>query len=231
MKTPDAESEAPALISTRKPRDEERIRNTIPVPTSAREPPTMTSFIPVDIPQSSKVGQQRQQISELQFDKIPLPSSFVCWKIRFNNQVTTCSDFPSEAMLWIKEVEMGDSMDELKSSRSTARKDFPNFELLDSRIASALQKIIQNSHFKKKVSLEEQKAQKRRLVSTTKTDRLHDLRLFLRVTGAHDTVLDYGGLLINHSSQRRGSGIRYQMGWTLLRQRFLPMTSWKDCTN
>ena len=32
--------------------------------------------------------------------------------------------------------------------------------MLDARIASALNKIIQNSHFKKKVSLEEQKVQK-----------------------------------------------------------------------
>ena len=36
----------------------------------------------------------------------------------------------------------------------------PNFEVLDARIASALNKIIQNSHFKRKISLEEQKAQK-----------------------------------------------------------------------
>ena len=55
---------------------------------------------------------------------------------------------------------MVDSMDELKSSRSVAGKNFPNFEMLDAKIASALNKIIQNSHFKKKVSLEEQKAQK-----------------------------------------------------------------------
>ena len=34
------------------------------------------------------------------------------------------------------------------------------FEMLDAKIASALNKIIQNSHFKKKVSLEEQKTQK-----------------------------------------------------------------------
>ena len=32
--------------------------------------------------------------------------------------------------------------------------------MLDAKIASALNKIIHNSHFKKKVSLEEQKAQK-----------------------------------------------------------------------
>ena len=31
---------------------------------------------PVDIPQNSMVGQQRQQISELQFDKYPTPQSF-----------------------------------------------------------------------------------------------------------------------------------------------------------
>ena len=36
----------------------------------------------------------------------------------------------------------------------------PNFEVLDARIASALNKIIHNSHFKRRISLEEQKAQK-----------------------------------------------------------------------
>ena len=68
--------------------------------------------MPVGFPQNSMVGQQRQQISELQFDKFPSPQSFVVWKMRFKNQVTTCSDFPSDAMLWIKEVEMVDSLDE-----------------------------------------------------------------------------------------------------------------------
>ena len=37
---------------------------------------------------------------------------------------------------------------------------FPNLEMLVARIASALNKIIQNSYFKKKVSLEERKVQK-----------------------------------------------------------------------
>ena len=78
-------------------RDEERIKGTIPMPTFARRPSTMSSLFPVDIPQNSLVGQQRQQISELRFDKFPAPSTFLCWKIRFKSQVTTCSDFPSEA--------------------------------------------------------------------------------------------------------------------------------------
>ena len=72
------------------------------------------------------------------------------WKTRFKTQVSSGSDFPSEAMLWIKEVEMVDSLDELKSSRSVFGKDFPNKEMLDAKVASALNKIIQNSQFKKR---------------------------------------------------------------------------------
>ena len=60
-------------------------------------------------------------------------------------------------MQWIKEVEMLNAVDDLKSSCSIQGcAPFPNFELLDARIASTLNKIIWNSDFKKKVSLEEQ---------------------------------------------------------------------------
>ena len=138
-------------------------------------------------------------------------STFLYWKIRFRNQVTTCSDFPSEAMLWIKEVEMVDLVNELKSSRTIAGKDFQNFELLDARIASALNKVIQNSHFNKKVSLEDQKVQKenRFLHGRQIAYMIYD---YFRVTVAHDTVLDYADVFSNHSSQPRRSGIRYEMG-------------------
>ena len=164
------------------------------MPIFACRPSTMKSLSPVNIPQSSVVGQQRQQISELQFDKFPSPSSFLFWKIRFKNQMTTCSDFPSETMLWIKEVEMVDSVDELKSSRSIAGKNFPNFEMLDAKIASASNRIIQNSHFKKKVSLEEQKAQKedRFLRGRQMAFMISDS---FRFAGApDDAVLDYADL-------------------------------------
>ena len=55
-------------------------------------------------------------------------------------------------------MEVVDSLDKLKSSELVSGKNLPNFEMLDANIASAL-KIIQNSPFKKKVSLGEQKAQ------------------------------------------------------------------------
>ena len=51
---------------------------------------------------------------------------------------------------------MVDSLDEFKSPRSIVGDDFSHFEMLDARIASGLSKILQNSHIKKKVSLEEQ---------------------------------------------------------------------------
>ena len=107
--------------------------------------------------------QQRLQISDLHFDKFPTPATFVCWKIRFKTEVCTCSQFPTEAMQWIKEVEMVDSVDELKSSSSVRGISMPNFEVLDARTASALNKIIHNSHFKRRISLEEQKAQKQEI--------------------------------------------------------------------
>ena len=74
-------------------------------------------------------------------------------------------------------------MHELKFSRSVCGEDFPNFQVLDAKIVSALNKIIQNSKFEKKVSLEEQKAQKEDRLR--KTNRFH---------GAHDTALDNADL-------------------------------------
>ena len=98
--TPSAAGEGPALTSTGKlvAREDERIGSTIPMPTFARRPPTMSSFALVDIPHSFMVGQQRYR--NFNFDKFPTPSSFLPWKIRFRNQVPSCSDFPSEAISW-----------------------------------------------------------------------------------------------------------------------------------
>ena len=107
-----------AGIGTLFARDDKQNKGTIPMPTFAGRSSTMCSSTPVDFPYNSMAGQQRQQISELQFDKFPCPQSLLIWEIRFKNQVTTCSDFPPEAMLWIKEVEMVDSFLELKCSRS-----------------------------------------------------------------------------------------------------------------
>ena len=55
--------------------------------------------------------QQRLQIiSDLHFDKFPTPATFACWKIKFKTEVCTCSQLPTEAMQWIKEVDFVDSV-------------------------------------------------------------------------------------------------------------------------
>ena len=69
----------------------------------------------------------------------------------------------------------------------------PNFEVLDARIASALNKIIHNSHFKRKVSLEEQNAQKQdRFLRGRQISYL--IYEYFRVTGANDAVENYADL-------------------------------------
>ena len=65
--------------------------------------------------------------------------------------------------------------------------------MLDARIALALNTIIQNSYFKKKVSLEEQKAQKDDWFFRERPT-AYMIDDYFRVTGAHDTVLDYADL-------------------------------------
>ena len=133
---------------------------------------------------------QRLQISDPHFDKFSTPGTFACWKRRFKTEVCTCSQFPTEAMLWIKEVELVDSVDDLKSSCSVRGIQMPNFEVLDARTASALNKIIHNSHFNRKISLEEQKAQKQdRFLRGRQIAYL--IYEYFRVTGANDSVETY----------------------------------------
>ena len=69
----------------------------------------------------------------------------------------------------------------------------PNFEVLDARIASALNKIIHNSHFKRRISLEELKAQKqdRFFLGRQIAYLIYD---YFRVTGANDSVENYSDL-------------------------------------
>ena len=77
-------------------------------------------------------------------------------------------------MQWIKEVELVDSVDDLKSSRSIQGTPGPDFELLDARIASALNKIIQNTRFKKKGQSRGNESSRRRPIPSKKTDCLQD---------------------------------------------------------
>ena len=88
---------------------------------------------------------------------------------------------------------MVDSVDDHKTSRSIGGHRFPNLEMVDAKITSAVEKIITNNYFKKRVNQEEQKAQMQ--------DRfLHGRHVacmiyeYFRETGAHEAVLDFTDL-------------------------------------
>ena len=87
-------------------------------------------------------------------------------------------------------MEMVDSVDDLRFSSSIRGISMPNFEGFDAQIASVLNKIIHNSHFKRRISLEEQKVQKQdRFLRDRQISYL--IYEYFRVTGANDSVENY----------------------------------------
>ena len=84
----------------------------------------------------------------------------------------------------------------------------PKFEVFDAKIASALNRIIHNTQFKRKVSLEERKNQKKDCFLSGR----HIAYLiyeYFRVTGTNDSVENYADLftvvLRNDDIQEFGS--------------------------
>ena len=132
-------------------------------------------------------------ISELHFDKFTTPTTFACWKIRFKTEVCTCSQILTEAMHWIKEVEMVESVDDLKSSCSVRGIRTPDFETLDAKIASVLKRIIHVSHFKRRIRLEDMKAHKDNRFPRGRQI-AYLIYEYFQVTGANDSVENYADL-------------------------------------
>ena len=100
--------------------------------------------------------------------------------------------------------EMVESVNGLKSLCSIRGIRTPDFELLDARIASAMNRIIQSTRFKKNVSLEEMKAQKEdRFLRGRQIAYL--IYEYLQVTGASNSVENYADLF---TSVLRNDGIQ-----------------------
>ena len=135
------------------------------------------------------VEHPRNQVLEMHVDK-NLLLTFQCWKTSFKIEVCSCSGYPS---VCIKEVEMVESVDDPKTSQSNAEYRFPNFEMLDVKIASSLKKIIRNSNFKKRVNLAEQKAQMDDRILRGRQVAFVIYEYFW-VTGAHEAVVGYSDL-------------------------------------
>ena len=103
--------------------------HTLPTPRFDRKFSTwnLPSHVGGTYPQNCMVENPRNQISDLHFDKSPGTSDFQCWKTNFKTEACSCSGCPAIAMLWIKEVEVVKSVDDLVASQSIGVYVFPNF--------------------------------------------------------------------------------------------------------
>ena len=102
----------------------------------------------------------RIPITEWNLGNFPDSVEFQCWKVNLRTEVCLKTADPQITMLWIKEVEIVKSIDELVTSRSIMVKDFPDFDVLGAKIVSALKKLLNTqSHIRRRVSVEEQRAQ------------------------------------------------------------------------
>ena len=94
--------------------------------------------------------------------KFPDCTEFQSWEVNFRTEVCSKAKDPRLVMRWIKEIEIAKSIDDLITPRSILGKtDFPDCDELDAMMASALRKLYdRHTHFRKKVSVEEHRAQK-----------------------------------------------------------------------
>ena len=108
------------------------------------------------------VDYPRFSVTEINLGKFPDFMKCQCWKVNFKTEVCSTTANPHLTMQWIKEVEIAKSIDELLTSRSIVeRTDFPDYDMLCAMIVSALTKLFDKRvHFRRRVSVEEQCAQK-----------------------------------------------------------------------
>ena len=110
---------------------------TNPNPRFARKVPTWnhSSFAEVAYLQKYMVGQPKNHISDLHFEKFTTPSSFQGWRTRLKTEVCSGSNHPRKnALHWRSRCAYFQS---------------PNFEILDAKTACSPEKIIPSSNFKK----------------------------------------------------------------------------------
>ena len=80
--------------------------------------------------------------------------------MKSESDVCSSLGFPTEALVWINEIDSARIMDEFKSSSSIVERRLPDFEVLDSKLASALRKLL-TADFKRLVYMEGQSRNRR----------------------------------------------------------------------
>ena len=120
--------------------------------------------------------------------KFPDPLEFQSWPVNFKTEVCANSAFPRITMHWNKEVETAKSIDDLGTSQSsTGRRDLPDYEMLDAKIASAFKKLLTSVHFRKKYLSKSNVLRKTTWFSRGRQI-AHMLYEHFRATGGHEAV-------------------------------------------
>ena len=114
-------------------------------------------------------------------------------------------------MSWTKGAETAKSVDDLMTSQSIEGRGFPDLEMLVAKVASVSRRIISNQYFRRRVSVEKQRAQKndRFLRGRQIVNMIYD---HFQATGAHDAAQGLSDLIQCFLTRRRHSGFRYKMG-------------------
>ena len=102
---------------------------------------------------------------------------------------------PALALQWIKEIEAAKPLDDLITPKSITGKDYPDYEELDMMMAAALKRCYDKTHFRQKISVQEQGAQKNnRFLRVRQIACL--IYEYFRPTGFYDEISGLSGLFI-----------------------------------
>ena len=128
-------------------------------------------------PQNYMVEQPRNPIAEMHFDKFPKRFRLSSvGKRAFKTEVCSCSGYLSEAMRWIQRSGGGRILWTIfRVDNQFEDIDFANFEMLDAKIGSSLQKIIPTFELQEKSQSSRADDSIRSPIPPRKTDRFYDL--------------------------------------------------------
>ena len=131
--------------------------------------------------------------SEMHLGKFHDHSEFQSRIVNFRTEVCSKAKNPTRALQWIKEIEAAKPLDDL-ITQSITGKDFSDYEELDLMMASALKRCYdKQTHFRKKISVEEQRVQKdNRFLRGRQIAYL--IYQYFRPTGSYDEIQGLSGL-------------------------------------
>ena len=128
--------------------------------------------------------------SEMHLRNFPHRTELQSWIVNFR---TEKAKNPTRAFA-VEEIEAAKSLDDLITPKPITGQDFPDYEELDLMMTSALKRCYdKQTHFRKKISVEEQRAQKdNRLLRERKIAYL--INEYFRPTGSYDEIQGSPGL-------------------------------------